>query len=169
MCLYSIQYSAHDSISLQHSYDIRNNTTHRGIWMGTFFVEFIDWNCCVSSLQNNPLTDIKPAIAEPTSKVLPIGVDSDIVYHDTSIEDCQTIDPFSTYIKVPDSSNLMNSSTIMESITKNQSQYNFDVRSIGECWVFKKRDSIEDFFTYTSVCYIFVQSFSDFLSILKMG
>ncbi|XP_037040105.1 zinc finger protein 2 homolog [Bradysia coprophila] len=52
-----------------------------------------------------PSTNIEPPRAEPPTSNKPLPIDSDIGYHDSSI-DCQSIDPFSTYIKVPDSSNL---------------------------------------------------------------
>lgn len=77
-------------------------------------------------------TDMKPTLSEsaslmePTTKVLPI--DNEVVYHEASM-DCQSIDPFTSYMKIPDSSSLIDSSTII-GISKNHPPYSFDVQSI---------------------------------------
>lgn len=67
--------------------------------------------------------DMKLILSEPTVKVLPI--ESNVVYHETSIG-CESIDPFTTYIKIPETPNLIDSDTIMD-ISKNHTTYNFDV------------------------------------------
>lgn len=59
-----------------------------------------------------------------TSKVIPIV--NDVVY-ETSI-DCPSIDTFTTYMKIPDESNL-DSTTIMD-ISKSHTPYSFDVQNI---------------------------------------
>lgn len=68
---------------------------------------------------------MKATISEPSSKVLP--VDNDNVY-ETSI-DCHSIDPFTTYIKIPDTCNLIDSGTIID-ISKSHVPYSFDVPNI---------------------------------------
>lgn len=64
---------------------------------------------------------MKPTLSETTSNVQPI--DNEVVYHEASI------DPFTSYIKIPESSNLIDSTSIM-GISKDHTSYSFDVQSI---------------------------------------
>lgn len=101
-------FSGPDSISLRHSYDIQSSTTQErndcaDIFPLGYFFEFDD--LFLYSSKKTPSTSVEPPTAEPPTSTKDLPIDSDIGYHDNTI-DCQSIDPFSTYIKVPDSSSL---------------------------------------------------------------
>lgn len=78
-----------------------------------------------TSSKKNSAVEVKshPSIESETLKDIPVVDGCEVGYHNATL-DCQSIDPF--YIKVPDPSNLIHSTTIMD-ISKSHTHYNFDV------------------------------------------